>query len=102
MSVSETLKRAMNLKQCVRVMAEGRARDICPHALGFKNGRPRLLAFQYQGGSASGLAAGGQWRAFFVGDIATATIIDGPWHTGPNFVAKAEACLDRIEFRVAH
>ena len=102
MSVSEMLKRAMTLKQCVRVVAEGRARDICPHALGFKEGRPRLLAFQYQGGSASGLAAGGQWRAFFVGDIASATIIEGGWHTGPNFVAKAEACLDRIEFRVAH
>lgn len=102
MSVSETLKRAIAEKRCVRVMAEGRARDICPHALGLKEGRPRLLAFQYQGGSASGLAAGGQWRAFFVGDIASATIIDGVWHTGPSFVAKAEACLDRIEFRVAH
>jgi hypothetical protein len=102
MSVSETLKRAITRKECVRVVAEGRARDICPHALGFKDGRPRLLAFQYQGGSASGLAAGGQWRAFFIGDIASATIIDGAWQSGANFVAKAEACLDRIEFRVAH
>jgi hypothetical protein len=99
MSVYDTLRRAITFKQCVRVLAAGRSRDICPHALGVKDGRPRLLAFQYDGGSTSGLAPGGQWRAFFLHEIAMASPIDGVWQTGPNLLVKAEACLDRVEYQ---
>ncbi len=102
MTVYDTLRRAISLKQCVRVLAGGRARDLCPHALGLKGGKPRLLAYQYDGDSASGLASGGAWRSFFLEEIAVATPIDGVWHTGPNLLAKAEACLDRIEYQVRH
>lgn len=98
----DTLRRAISLKRCVRVLAAGRARDLCPYALGVKGGRPRLLAFQYEGGSASGLAPGGAWRSFFLDEIAVVTPIDGAWHSGPNPLAKAEAFLDRIEYQARH
>ena len=101
MSVQDTLKDAIVRKRCVRIFAEGRSREVCPHALGLKDGRPRMLAFQYSGGSASGLAGSGQWRTFFLSEIASATMIDGPWQGGSNIVAKSEASLDRIEF-IAH
>jgi hypothetical protein len=100
MSVQETLRRAISLKECVRIRVNGAPRLICPHALGLKDGRPRVLAFQYEGASVSGLAAGGQWRAFFVHDLQDAVIVAGAWQTAHNFVAKSEACLDRIEYRV--
>jgi hypothetical protein len=99
MGVYETLTSAISRKRCVRVFAEGRWRDICPQALGRKDGRMRLLAFQFDGGSVSGLAPGGQWRAFFLYEIAAASLIDGPWHTGHNVVAKTEACLDRVDIQ---
>jgi hypothetical protein len=99
MAVYDTLKKAIQFKHCVRVFAAGRSRDICPHALGLKDGKARLLAFQYDGGSASGLAAGGQWRAFFLNEISVATPIKGHWQSGPNLLAKTEACLDRIELQ---
>jgi len=97
MAVYETLKNAIAHKRCVRVFAGGRSRDICPQALGKKDGKPRLLAFQYEGGSVSGLAAGGQWRTFFLTDIAAAALIEGAWQTGPSVVAKTEASLDQVE-----
>lgn len=100
MTVHEVLRQAIALRRCVRIRTAGFPRDICPHALGFKDGSPRLLAFQYEGASVSGLGAGGQWRAFFVHDIEAASAIEGRWHTGPNFVAKVEACLDRVEYSV--
>jgi len=100
MTVHEVLRQAISAKRCVRILTAGHWREICPHALGIKDGHPKALVFQYEGDSVSGLAPGGQWRAFFISDIERATIIDGPWHGGANFVAKAEACLDRIEYRV--
>lgn len=104
MSVYDTLRRAISARRCVRVLAAGRARDICPYALGKWRGKPRLLAFQYAGGSASGLAASGEWRSFFLEEIAVATPIDGAWHIGHshNLVAKIEATLDHIDCRAPH
>jgi predicted DNA-binding transcriptional regulator YafY len=102
MRVHEVLRQAITTKQCVRLRLAGRPRDICPHALGLKNGHPRLLAFQYDGASDSGIAAGGAWRTFFVSEISDAKIIAGAWHSGPNLIAKAEACLDRIEYLAHH
>jgi predicted DNA-binding transcriptional regulator YafY len=102
MRVHEVLRQAITTKQCVRLRLAGRARDICPHALGLKDGHPRLLAFQYDGASASGMGAGGGWRTFFVSEIADAKIIAGAWHSGPNLIAKAEASLDRIEYLAHH
>ena len=97
MAVYDTLKKAIQFKQCLRVLAAGRSRDICPYALGTKDGKMRLLAFQYDGGSASGLAAGGQWRAFFLNEISMATPIQGRWQSGSSALAKTEACLDEVE-----
>lgn len=102
MTVHEILRQAIISMRCVRVRTSGFARDICPHALGFKDGSPRVLAYQYGGPSVSGLAPGGQWRAFFVRDIEEASLIEGRWHSGSNLVAKVEACLDRVEYSVKH
>jgi predicted DNA-binding transcriptional regulator YafY len=102
MGVHEVLRQAITTRQCVRLRLAGRSRDICPHALGLKDGHPRVLAFQYDGASASGIATGGAWRSFFVSEIADAKIIAGAWQSGPNLIAKAEACLDRIEYLARH
>jgi len=100
MNVNEVLRLAIGEKRCVRLRLAGKERRVCPHALGLKGGRPRVLAFQYDGASISGLAPGGQWRAFFVHEIEDASFIDGPWRTGGRLVAKVEAMLDRVEYQV--
>ena len=35
MSVHATLKTAVRKRSCVVVMAEGRRREVCPHAFGY-------------------------------------------------------------------
>jgi hypothetical protein len=102
MTVHEVLRAAIDSKCCVRLRVAGAERRVCPHALGFKKGSPRLLAFQYEGSSASGLMPGGQWRAFYIREIEDASIVEGAWRSGRNFIAKAEACLDRVAFSVHH
>jgi hypothetical protein len=100
MTIHEVLRLAITFRRCVRIRTAGFSRDICPHALGLKDGSPRVLALQYAGGSVSGLTGPGQWRAFFVHGIADAEIIDGKWRSGPSLIAKIEACLDRVSYRV--
>jgi hypothetical protein len=99
MDVTEVLQLAIAEKRCVLLTVSGAERSVCPHALGLKHGRPRLLAFQYAGTSSSGLAPGGQWRSFFVSEIEAARFIAGDWRSGGSFIAKAEATLDEIEYR---
>jgi hypothetical protein len=96
-SVHETLKTAIRKRCCVVMMAEGRRREVCPHALGYKDKRLKLLVYQYSGASASGLANDGAWRCFFFDDIWWTEIASGPWHSSPDYVAKAETSFDHIE-----
>jgi hypothetical protein len=101
-SAYETLKKAITYRLNVRILAGGRSRDISPHALGVKGGKPRLLAYQYDGTSASGLAPGGQWRTFFLDEISLASPIGGEWHTAAhhNMTVKLETSLDRVDYQV--
>ena len=97
MSVHETLKIAIRKRRCVVMMAGRRRREACPHALGYKDKRLRVLVYQYSGGSASGLANDGGWRCFFVDDVWWTEIADGPWHSSHDYIAKAETSFDYIE-----
>lgn len=101
MSVDVVLRRAIELRHRVELSAGGQRREVCPFALGSKDGVRRVLTFQVEGGSRSGLAAGGAWRCFTLDDIAWARTIEGGWRSGPNPVAKTEASLDTVEC-IAH
>jgi hypothetical protein len=101
MSVDAILIRAIELRRRVDLLADGQRREVCPFALGYKDGRRKVLTFQVEGGSRSGLAAGGAWRCFALDDIAWAQMIEGTWRSGANPVAKTEASLDIVEC-VAH
>jgi hypothetical protein len=101
MSVDAVLKTAIQLRHCVDLLAGGQWREVCPFALGQKGGRRKVLAFQVEGGSNSGLASGGAWRCFALDDIVWARPAQGIWRIGANSVAKTEATLDTIEC-IAH
>ena len=98
MSVHNVLRTAILTRRCVLVRAEGLRRKLCPHALGSKDYRLKLLAFQYEGGSASGLSTSGGWRTFNLADIQWAEIIEDPtWHSSNDYLAKLETSFDAIE-----
>jgi hypothetical protein len=100
MSVQEILKTAIWCKHPVEMLTEGRLRQVCPHALGYKDSRLKVLVFQFSGESASVLPAGGAWRSFFLDDIEWAKIVDGPWRSDRNQVAKIEASFDHIDLEI--
>ena len=56
--------------------------------------------FQFFGESASGLPSRGAWRSFFLDEIEWAKIIDGPWLSDRNQVAKIETSFDHIDLEV--
>ena len=100
MSVHEILKTAIWCRHPVEMLAAGCLRQVCPHALGHQDCRLKVLVFQFSGESASVLPSGGAWRSFFLDDIAWVKIIDGPWRSDRNQVAKIEASFDHVDWEV--
>jgi hypothetical protein len=97
MSIHDTLATAIRTRRCVLLVAERRRRRVCPHALGYKGKHCKVLVYQFDGDSASGLARAGAWRSFHLDDVTSAELTAGPWHSSPDFIIKAETSFDRIE-----
>jgi len=98
MSVVSTLRAAIRRRRPVEMLTPaGRLRQACPHALGHKDYRLKVLVFQFSGESASSLPSDGAWRSFFLDEIASVKIIDGPWRSGRNSIAKIETSFDHID-----
>lgn len=84
----DLLERAVTDKRTVRAGYHGHDRLLCPHLLGWKNGRARILAYQAAGSTSSGTLSDDhqqRWRWMLVEDIEDAAITDDPWHTAPNY-----------------
>jgi hypothetical protein len=82
------LEEALVHKRRVRVRYGGHERTICPHVLGWKNRRPKVLAYQVEGTTSHGRLPPDpteRWRSMFVGDIDDAIIVEGAWQSGPNY-----------------
>lgn len=66
-AVWDTLEAALRQRRAVNIAYHRRQRTICPHALGWKNSRAMLLA--YQTSSDSPATPPGQWRCFYLDHI---------------------------------
>jgi hypothetical protein len=74
---------------------------MCPHILGYKNGRAQALFYQYAGTSKSGLGPAGSdrnWRCIPIDGLSAVEIVVGPWHTCP--YSRPQTCIDRVEIEV--
>jgi hypothetical protein len=81
------LEHAIINKLVVRARYHGHDRVLSPHALGWKNRRPKLLAYQTDGTTSQGTLPADpcqRWRSMFVDEIEDAAIIDRPWQTATN------------------
>lgn len=82
------LEEALVDKRRVRLRYAGHERTVCPHVLGWKNNRPKVLAYQVEGTTSQGLLPRDptqRWRSMFICDIDRAVIVEGSWHSGPNY-----------------
>jgi hypothetical protein len=92
----DLLRQAIRQRQPVIAFYEGRVRHFCPHVLGTKRGEARVLAFQYAGGSATGLPAGGEWRCMRVQGLTAIRLHKGPWRAGTG-LTRGQACVDTVD-----
>lgn len=92
------LAAALGERRPVRIGYHGQERLVSPHALGWKTGRPLLLAYQ----TASTASSGG-WRNFFVDeiDLVASPDDDARWRTGPGYnPAHPFSSIDEVAFAV--
>ncbi len=74
-------------------------RQLCPHAIGCKAGRPQALFYQFAGFSEHGLGEDGShdnWRCLALADLTIIEIREGPWHTGTGH-SRASTCLGHVD-----
>ncbi len=94
------LRRAAACRQPVAAVYDGLPRLLCPHVLGQKSGRLRVLCYQFGGSSNSGLAvaseAMGGWRCLAVEKLSQVELRADAWHTEPR--SPRQTCLDEIDF----
>jgi len=86
------LDSALGQRRPVKVTYHGHQRLVCPHALGWKNGRPKLLGYQTAGHTSTGMLPADprrRWRNFFVDEIDHITTgePDSAWATADNYDA---------------
>jgi hypothetical protein len=98
----ELLARALVERRPVRARYHGHDRVLCPHLLGWKNGRAKLLAYQSAGATSTGalpVKPEQRWRSLFLDEIKDAVITaDLSWESCENYSPVATNCVDRVAF----
>lgn len=100
-STYSLIARAVQEKLQVTCNYHGFAREICPHTLGYTDGRERTLAFQFAGGSSKGLPPGGEWRCMNLDEMTNVQVRKGDWHTEDRHL-QPQTCVKVVEIEVAH
>lgn len=95
----DVIESAMRTRKQIICVYNGLHREICPHTLGWKNGREKVLGFQFSGQSSKGLPPDGEWRCMFIDEIQNLNVREGAWHTsGPH--TQPQTCVDEVHFEV--
>ena len=95
----ELIRRAIIERWQVSAVYKGKRREMCPHALGYKNGREQALFFQFGGESSSGLLDGGQWRCLLVAELDSIELREGEWHSRGGH-SRPQSCVDVVDVEV--
>lgn len=98
-SVYTALREAVLNKMQIVCVYHGLPREICPHAIGWKHGREKILAYQFAGRSSKGLPPDGEWRCMFGDEISAVNVRPGPWRTGSRH-SRPQTCVDEIDAEV--
>lgn len=99
LSTYEQIRSAVIEKKQVIAVYKGLIRELCPHAIGRKNGREQAIFFQFGGQSSSGLAnPENNWRCLPLDQLQILEIRDGDWHTAFNH-SRPSSCIDWIDVK---
>lgn len=96
------LEQALRERRPIRIRYHGHERVVCPHALGWKHGRPKVLAYQTGGTTSQGPLPPDpekRWRSMFVDEIEDVLITDGAWESAANY-SQDSTCFGDLEIAV--
>jgi hypothetical protein len=79
------LHAALVARRAVRACYHDQLRVLCPHALGWKNGRPKVLVYQRAILNETTNHDPTGWRSLFVDEISHAVLSDDRWQSAPNY-----------------
>ena len=94
------LEQAILQHRPVQAHYHGRIRLLCPHALGWKNGHAKVLAYQADNGTTNAADPRQQWRSMFVEQIQDAVITDHAWATADNYTPHSNG-IDELEIHIS-
>lgn len=77
----------------------GYTREICVHAVGWKDGEEQAMAYQFAGGSSSTLPKHGDWRCLKLSDVSRVSTRTGPWVPRGRYTRR-QGCVDRIYYEI--
>jgi len=97
MGTYDLIKQAIQGKKQIHASYKGYARQMCPHVIGWKNGKAHALFYQFGGQSSSGHFPG--WRCLDLDDLTSISVVDGPWHTGHSH-SQSQTCVDEVDVEV--
>lgn len=104
MDVYSLLKETILNKQQIHALYNGYHREMCPHVLGFKNGKQHCLFYQFGGESSQGPVLNGaseNWRCIPVEGLVNPRVVDGAWQTIRGSGGK-QSCIDNIAVEVQY
>jgi hypothetical protein len=94
----ELIRQAIAERKQVHACFDGRARQLCPHAIGWRAGQPRALFFQFDGYSSRGLEPGGDWRCLALDRLTDVSLHEGAWHTREH--SQPQHCIDDVDLSI--
>jgi hypothetical protein len=101
----DLIKQAIEQKKAITGFYHGQYREMCPHVLGYKNGKRHALFYQFAGQSNSRpIQPDGSpvnWRCIDIDDLTHVAIKDiEHWHSAPDH-SRPQTCVDYVEAVVA-
>lgn len=96
------LETALRHRRPVQARYHDQQRILCPHALGWTNGRAKVLCYQAGGATSRGPLPADprqRWRTLFVDQIHDPVITTGAWQTANNYTHHATG-IDQVELAV--
>lgn len=96
------VKTAIINKQPISATYDGYYRELCPHAIGTKNGKNQGLFYQFGGDTSKGPIGDegpNNWKCMHIDKLQNIQVIGGEWHTASNH-SNRSTCIDAIDVEV--
>jgi hypothetical protein len=103
MTLFDTLWDCILQKKPITARYKGHTRVLCPHVLGYKDGKEHCLFYQCGGSSESGLGPIGSsrnWRCMELDSLDKVEIKDGEWYTSYVKLSEHQTCVEQVVIQV--